>query len=64
MEELLGIITINYNGEVPARNVMIKVTYIYIYIYNICDVTLPQYNEGYVYMLISIKDINIKYIGK
>ena len=32
--------------------------------YRIYDVYLPQYNTGYLYMLVSIKDINLTYIGK
>ena len=32
--------------------------------YRICDVSLPQCNTGYVYMLISVRDQNFSYIGK
>ena len=32
--------------------------------FQICDVTLPQCNTGYVHMLISMKDFNFSYIGK
>ena len=32
--------------------------------FRICDVTLPQCNTGYVYMLISMKDKSFIYIGK
>ena len=46
MEEILCIITINYNEEaIPARRVKNQATYPYI----ICDVSLPQRNTGYVY---------------
>ena len=33
-------------------------------IYRICDVSLQQYNKWYVYILLSIKYLKFKYIGK
>ena len=34
------------------------------YPYPICDVSLPQLDMGYIYVLVSIKDIIFTYIGK
>ena len=61
MEEILHIINTNYDEEVlPTRILMTQTTYPYY----ICYVSLPKYNMGYIYMLVSIKDINFTYIGK
>ena len=61
MEDILRIITINYNEEAPpSRILMTQATYPYL----ICDVSVPQYNMGYANMLVSIKYLNFKYIGK
>ena len=34
------------------------------YLYPICDVSLPKYNIGYIYILVSIKGLNFTHIGK
>ena len=61
MEDVLKLITINSNGnEEPARNrVMDQESFPF----RICDVILPQCNTGYVYMLISMRDLSFAYIG-
>ena len=60
-EEILPIITINYHGYARSeRRVLTQETLLCL----ISDVYLPQCNVGYVYMLISIKDINFAYISK
>ena len=61
MEEVLQLITVGVNTHVlPARRVMTQATFPY----RICDVSLPQCNTGYVYMLMSVNDHNYSYIGK
>ena len=61
MEEMIRIININYGEEaLPSRIVMNQSTYKYC----IFDISLPQLNTGYVYMLVSIKNLNFTYIGK
>ena len=61
MEMILDIITVRENGQEdrPHRNMMHTDTFPY----RICDMSLPQCNTGYVYMLISLKDKSFVYIG-
>ena len=33
------------------------------FLFRTCDISLPQCNTGFVYMLISIKDLSYTYIG-
>ena len=55
MEEILRIVTIYYDGDTRSeRRVLAQETLLC----RISDVYLPQYNTGYVYILISIKDLN------
>ena len=61
MEEILRIITIDYN--VNTRSEIIVLTQETLP-YRICDVSLPKYNTGYVYMLISVKYLNLTYTRK
>ena len=63
MEDILGLVTINSNitNNPDRRNRVLTTSS---FPYRIKDMTLPQCNTGYVYMLISIKDINFTYIGK
>ena len=61
MEMILDLITVYENeeeGRTP-RNVMHTDTFPY----RICDMSLPQCNTGYVYMLISLVDQSFVYIG-
>ena len=59
MESVLSLITVNQNFVVEFNHVMTQRTYPF----RVSDVALPQCNTGYVYMLISIKDMNFTYIG-
>ena len=60
-EEVLSLITINSNGnEAPQRKRMMNQDS---FPFRTCDVSLPQCNTGFVYMLISIKDLSYTYIG-
>ena len=62
MEEVLCLITINKtnDNQVKTPRSFTQQTFPY----RVCDVSLPQCNTGYVYMLLSIKDQNYTYIGK
>ena len=63
MEEVLALTTINADTSVgpgQIRRVFTPSTFPY----RIKDSPLPQCNTGYVYMLMSIKDMNFTYIGK
>ena len=64
MEEVLELITVNATSNqhpvLPASRRMSQSSFPY----RICDVSLPQCNTGYVYMLVSMKDNNFSYIGK
>ena len=61
MEEIFCIITIDSDEEaLPSIILTTQATYPYC----ICDVSLPQYNTGHVYMLVYIKYFNFIYIGK
>ena len=61
MEDTLHITTINYDKDaLPVRAVMTQPTYPY----HICDIYLPQHNIGYVYILVSIKYLNLHILGK
>ena len=59
MDQVLGIITINSNIEEVQECTMGQETHPY----QICDVPLPQCNTGCLYMLISLNDLNLIYIG-
>ena len=63
MEDILDLVTINsdINNNPERRNRVLSASS---FPYRIKDMTLPQCNTGYVYMLISIKDMNFTYIGK
>ena len=61
MEYVLQLITINLNEEfLPENRIINQEPYPYV----ICDIYLPQYNTGYVYMLVSLKDSNYSCIRK
>lgn len=62
MEEILRLITINNTSDnhTTRTRTFTQQTFPY----RVCDVSLPQCNTGYVYMLLSIKDQNFTYIGK
>ena len=55
MEYLLHLIAINLNEEVLPMNIIMNQES---FPYCICDISLPQYNTGYVYMLVSFKYFN------
>ena len=60
MEKVLSMITMNSTTEYQNQNhPMNQNTFPFI----ICDFPLPQYNTGYVYMLMSIRDPYFTYIG-
>ena len=60
MEMILEIITVRESGEMRSgRSVMNTDTFPY----RICDMSLPQCNTGYVYMLLSLEDKKFVYIG-
>ena len=63
MEEVLELITINSEtvNDTEIRNRVMTTSS---FPYRIKDITLPQCNTGYVYMLLSMKDRNFTYIGK
>jgi len=63
MEDILDLVTINsdINNNPERRNRVLSASS---FPYRIKDMPLPQCNTGYVYMLISIKDMNFTYIGK
>ena len=61
MKDVLDLLTINsdtMNSSERRTRVMSTSSFPY----RIKDITLPQCNTGYVYMLISIKDMNVIYI--
>ena len=63
MEKILNVITFNIDTNIDnmeSRRVMTTSSIPY----RICDISLPQCNTGYVYMLISMKDMSFTYIGK
>ena len=63
MEDILDLVTINSDTmSNPERTS--RVLSASSFPYRIKDMTLPQCNTGYVYMLISIKDMNFIHIGK
>ena len=62
MEEILCLITINNTSENHTTRTRSFTQQTFPY--RVCDVSLPQYNTEYVYMLLSIKDQNFTYIGK
>ena len=65
IETVLSVITINTVTSIDSLNTNQNCVLTQNeYPYRICDVTLPQCNTGYVYMLISVKDMNFTYIGK
>ena len=60
MEMILEIITVRESGEMRSgRSVMNTDTFSY----RICDMSLPQCNTGYVYMLLSLDYKTFVYIG-
>ena len=61
MKETLRLITINNtdDNQISTRTFTQQA-----FQYRTCDVSLPQCNTGYVYMLMSSKDQNFIYIGK
>ena len=65
MEEIISIIAINLptnydsNTKESTRSKIITQS---TFPFRVCDVSLPQCNTGYVYMLISIKDLTFTYI--
>ena len=63
MENVLDLVTINSEtmNDTERRT---RVMFISSFHYRIKDMTSPQCNTGYVYMLISIKNMNFTYIGK
>ena len=58
IENVLDLVTVNTTSEYRPR-VMTQTTFPY----RICDVSLPQCNSGYVYMLLSTRQKNYTYIG-
>ena len=63
MEEVLSLTTINSDTSVGPNQIR-RVFTPSSFPYRIRDSALPQCNTGYVYMLMSIKDMNFTYIGK
>ena len=60
IEMILELITVTEDGQIgTARNMMHSDTFPF----RICDMSLPQCNTGFVYMLISLKDKSFVYIG-
>ena len=65
MEEIISIIAINLpttydsNTKESTRSRIITQS---TFPFRVCDVSLPQCNTVYVYMLISIKDLTFTYI--
>ena len=56
-----GLYTINLNEEfIPDNMIMNQESFPY----SICDISSPQCNTGYFYMLVSLKYFNYSYIGK
>ena len=53
MEEILKIVTINYNNE--DDEIVEIVLYQQFFLYRICDINLTNDKTGYVYMMISIR---------
>ena len=65
MEDVLDIITVNSSVNQNEHQVESNRTFTQTsFPYRICDVSLPDCNTGYVYMLVSIKDSSFAYIGK
>ena len=65
MEDILQIITVNTNPT--SNNLQVQLNHTLTqssYPFRVCDVSLPDCNSGYVYMLLSIKDQSFAYIGK
>ena len=58
---ILDIVTVRKNDQEHER--MNNVMHTDTFPYRICDMSLPQCNTGYVYMLISLKDKSFVYIG-
>ena len=57
---ILELITVTEDGQIGTdRNMMHSDTFPF----RICDMSLPQCNTGFVYMLISLKDKSFVYIG-
>jgi len=62
MEDVISIIMVGANlQQGTTRNRMLTQRS---FPYQIRDMSLPQCNTGYIYMLISIKDTSFSYIGK
>ena len=62
MAEVLSLITMNNNIDNNRdRRQVIKHKSLP---YGICDIMLPQCNTGYVYMLILVRNKNVRYIEK
>ena len=64
MEDVLQLITVGSDVETQPTGQRNRVMTQSSFPYRICDVSLPQCNTGYVYMLISVRDRNYSYIGK
>ena len=66
MEEIISIITINFpiaydlNTIESTRSIIMAQLTFPVFV---CDVSLPQCNTGYVFILISTKYLTFKYIG-
>ena len=62
MEDVISIITVGTDVQqgISRHRMMTQRSFPY----RIRDISLPQCNTGYVYMLISIKDTSFSYIGK
>ena len=64
-EKILRVVTINgedgINEEFEMNEIVLDQT---IFPYRLHDVSLPQDNTGFVYMLISVRSTDFVYIGK
>lgn len=60
MDEVLKLITIRNNNNSTENNLQPRrrIMTVDSFPYRICDITLPQCNTGYVYMIVSIKNKN------
>ena len=56
MEEIMKIFIINHNNE--DDEIFERGLYQLFFSCRICDINLPIYNTGYMYMLISIRQID------
>ena len=70
MESILDLVTISPNEDETATEenqhrrrgarVLIQRTFLF----RICDLSLPQYNTGFVYFLLSLRNFGYSYIGR